>query len=465
MSTTRRGFITGCSAAVAAYAGTSFNTLAFGDPGEENQEILVSVFLRGGMDALNLVPVIGGADRGLYEAARPNLAIPVPGSPTNAALPLAGQFGFHPATNSFPFGDGEPVPPATLYDLYQDGKLAVVMASGMNEDNRSHFDSMGFMELGTPGTLSTASGWLTRHMMSATNLLGEIIMPSLAVGNLQQNSLRGSTETINMSDPDNFSLNVGPWQWRAAQRTALRSLYGGGSSWLHQSGVETLDAVDIIELNGGDGDYTPANGAVYPGGSLGDHFQTIAAMIKLDLGLRVATIDFGGWDTHNSQGSDGGGYFFGHVEELAMAMAAFYTDLDGGGTQAYTQRLTVVVMSEFGRRLRENADQGTDHGHGSFMLVMGGNAIGGVHGTWPGLANEQLFDRADLEVTTDYRRVLTEILIRRMCNNQVGQIFPGYAGYQPLGVVTGTDLPPIDGNHLFSDGFESGGVGGWSASS
>jgi uncharacterized protein (DUF1501 family) len=457
MSTTRRGFVTGCSAAVAAYAGTSFNTLAFGDPNSENEEILVSVFLRGGIDGLNLVPVIAGADRGHYQTARPTLAVPTGGS--NAARPLDARFGLHPGADSWP--SGTPTPPATLYDLYLDGKLAVVLAAGMHEDNRSHFDSMAFMELGTPGTLSTATGWLTRHLQSAANLPAEIVMPSLAVGNLQQNSLRGSLETVNMSDPSSFSLEVGPWQWRSAQRTALRRLFSG-STWLHESGSDSLDAVDIIELSGGGGSYSPANGAVYPSGSLGRHLQTIANMVKLDLGLRVATIDFGGWDTHNSQGSDGGGYFFGHVEELARGLAAFYTDLDGGGSENYTRRLTIVVMSEFGRRLRENADRGSDHGHGCFMLVLSGNAIGGVHGNWPGLANSQLFDGTDLAVTTDYRRVLSEILIRRMGNNNLGVVFPGYQDYQPLGVVTGSDQPPVYGPEIFEDGFELGNLSVWS---
>jgi len=456
MSVTRRGFVTGCSAIVTAFAGTRFNTLAFGDPNSENDEILVSLFLRGGFDGLSLVAPIAGADRGHYESARPDIAIPVSGS--NAARPLNAQFGFHAATDSWP--SGSTTPPATLYDLYQAGKLSVVLAAGHQEDNRSHFDSMGYLELGTPGSLSTPTGWLTRHMASATNLPSEITMPSLAIGNLQQESLRGSLETINMSDPDGFSLNVGPWEWRSAQRVALRNLYGGSSSWLHQSGVETLDAVDIIELNGGGDDYTPANGAVYPGGSLGQHFQTIASMVKLDLGLRIATIDYGGWDTHNGQGDNGGGYFFGHVEELSRALAAFYTDLDGAGGQNYTQRLTVVVMSEFGRRLRQNADRGTDHGHGNVMLVLSGNALGGVHGSWPGLANNQLFDGADVAVTTDYRRVLSEVLVRRMCNPMLSVVFPGYSGYQPLGIVDGTDLV-LDGESIFSDGFESGTTGSW----
>ena len=453
MSTTRRGFITGCSAAVAAYAGTSFNTLAFGDPGY-NKEILVTLFLRGGIDGLSMVFPTAGADRGHYEAARPTIAVPTTGS--NAALPLNSQLGVHPAAGYAPSGA-----PATFFDLYQDGKVVFVPACGMHEDNRSHFDSMNFMELGTPGTLSTGTGWLTRHLQSAKNLPGEIIMPALAAGNLQQNSLRGSIEAINMSDPDSFSLNVGPWEWRSAQRLALRHLYNG-TSWLHQSGTETLDAVDIIELNGGSGGYTPGNGAVYPGGNLAEHLQTVARMIKLDLGLRVATVDFGGWDTHNQQGvNEDYGYFMGHSRELLSALAAFYTDLDGSGNSNYTQRLTVVVMSEFGRRLRENADRGTDHGHGNFVLVMSGNALGGVNGTWPGLANEQLFDGADLAVTTDYRRVLSEILIRRLQNTNLGVVFPGYTGYEPLGVVAGADLPPVYGPEIFESGFESGDMSGW----
>ena len=457
MSTTRRGFITGCSAAVAAYAGTNFNTLAFGGE-NENDEILVTLFLRGGMDGLNLVPPIAGVDRGFYETARPNLAIPVSGS--NAALPLSGIHGIHAATN-IP-ADGEN-PPATFYDLYQDGKLSIITAAGMHEDNRSHFDSMSFMELGTPGTLTTTDGWLTRHLLTASNLPPEIIMPALSVGNLQAAALRGSTEAVNMSNPDSFSLNVGPWQWRDAWRVAMRQMYGDGTTWLHNAGAEALDAIDIIEINS-NGDYTPSNGAIYPGGSLGSHLQTIARMIRLDIGLRVATVDYGGWDTHNGQGDDGGGYFFTRVQELSRALAAFFTDLNDSGSNAPVNRLTVVVMSEFGRRLRENADRGSDHGHANMMMVLSGNATGGVHGTWPGLSNEQLFDGADLEVTTDYRQVLSEILIRRMGNPNIGQIFPGYTGYTPLGVVNGVDIPPVTGPGIFNDGFESGTMGAWSAS-
>ena len=117
-------------------------------------------------------------------------------------------------------------------------------------------------------------------------------------------------------------------------------------------------------------------------------------------------------------------------------MAAFYTDLDGSGANNTTSRLTVAVLSEFGRRLRENANHGTDHGHGSVMLLLGGNVNGGaVYGAWPGLSVDQLYDRADLAVTTDYRNVLSEILVKRLGNPYIDQVFPGFTGLPALRLV------------------------------
>ena len=457
MTTSRRGFFKGCSAAIAAMAGARFDSLAFADPtkdGDFNDETLVVLFLRGGMDGLNVLPPIDGSDRGHYEAARPQLQVPAAGS--GAAIPINAQFGLHPAA-------------APLFDLFQDGHLALVHAAGMTEANRSHFDAMDFIELGTPGVKSTNTGWLSRHLGSATNLPDEIVMPSVAVGELQPTSLLGNRETLGIDNPANFSLDTGPYHWRDAQRLALRRIYGTDSTWLHTSGIQCLDALDIIELYVA-GDYTPANGAVYPEGSFGDHLQVVARMIKLGLGLRVATLDLGGWDTHENQGTGSGGFFAALLAQLSQGLEAFYTDLDSGGSDNPVQKLTVVVQSEFGRRFWQNGDLGTDHGHGNLMMLLGGNVQGGLHGTWPGLASDQLFEGEDLAVTTDYRRILSEVLIRRLGNNQLGSIFPGYTGYEPLGVVTGTDLPPDYGDGtgdpgaIFVDGFESGDVNRWSSS-
>ncbi|MCH9648693.1 MAG: DUF1501 domain-containing protein [Deltaproteobacteria bacterium] len=445
---TRRGFVAGCCAGIAAMAGSRFNTVAFADP-NGNEEILVVLFLRGGMDGLNFMPPLGGTDRGFYEAARPTLRVPTSG-PGSALQLGTSDFGLHPSA-------------APLFDLYQSGHLSLVQAVGQTEANRSHFDAMQYIELGTPGLRSTPTGWLARYLATASNLPQEVIVPSLSVGDLQTTSLLGNFETLNMNSPDNYNLQIGPYQWRSAQRTALRKLYSGGGSWLHNSGLQSLNSLDVIELNVTD-DYEPGNGAVYPETSFGEHLQVIAQMIKLELGLSVATLDLGGWDTHNGQGAGSGGFFATLVDELSRGLAAFYTDLDGSGASDYASRLTVVVQSEFGRRLGENADTGTDHGHGNVMMVLGGNTVGGIHGAWPGLDPGQLFDGVDLDASTDYRQVLSEILIRRMCNPNLATIFPGYSGYSPLGVVTGPDLPPVTGQAIFSDGFESGDVSAWTAS-
>ncbi len=244
---TRRSFLKGCTAAVAGVASTRFTNLAFAAPGDPNDELLVVVFLRGGMDGLNVVMPRNGTDRGYYEAARPDLKVPASGA--GSALNLGGGFGIHPAA-------------APLHSLYQDGKLAVVLAAGLDEANRSHFDAQEFMERGTPGDRTTSTGWLARHFASTQNLPDEIIMPSLSVGSTQVTSLLGDTDAVNLSDIDRFNINNGPWGWRDAQRLALRNFYSGDNTWLHTTGLQALDAMDTIELNTA-GSYTPANGAVY----------------------------------------------------------------------------------------------------------------------------------------------------------------------------------------------------------
>jgi uncharacterized protein (DUF1501 family) len=119
------------------------------------------------------------------------------------------------------------------------------------------------------------------------------------------------------------------------------------------------------------------------------------------------------------------------TEGLSKALGAFYNDLGN-----YQSKVTIMVMSEFGRRLKSNKSNGTDHGHGNVMFVLGGNVHGGkMYGAWPGLENEQLDNHVDLAVTSDYRAVLGEILMKRMGSEKLGYIFPGYKGDSRLNFV------------------------------
>jgi len=412
LTSSRRRFVMGCSAAIAAMAGARVGSLAFADARAASgaDETLVVLFLRGAWDALNVVPPIAGADRGYYEAARPRIAIPTSGK--YGALPLGAQFGLHPAL-------------APLMDLYKAGHLAVVHAVGMNNDTRSHFDAQQFMEAGTPGQRTTTSGWITRHLRALGH--GSVLLPAVGTGGYVPMSLGDDPDAVAMTTPPAFTL---PGDGSLAP--LIHRVYHG-DTWLHQAGQRALRGVDTVQRLGFK-QYVPAKGVKYPDGDFGVALTTIAQLLKADMALRVATVDVGGWDTHEYQGDGGQGYLSDQLASLAQGLAAFYADLDAAHL---AERVTVITMSEFGRRLDQNASGGTDHGHGSVMLALGGGSVNGgkVYGRWPGLRNDQLYDGADLAVTTDYRQVLGEILGQRLGNTRLDTVFPGFAPGKPLGIV------------------------------
>uniref|UniRef100_UPI002ACD298C DUF1501 domain-containing protein n=1 Tax=Chloroflexus sp. TaxID=1904827 RepID=UPI002ACD298C len=435
MQWTRREFLMGCSAAIAAMAAARIGQLAFAEPAQPQatNEIFVQIFLRGGCDGLSL---LSPYDDSYYRTARGTLALPLSGP--NAPLRIDT---YNPSYNTSSFGLNSKMP--HLRDLYNSGHLAFIHACGLDDDTRSHFDAMDYIERGTPGNKTTSSGWLTRHLQSqgGTNNL----LPAVAANSATPASLLNYAAAVAMTSPSNFNVST-HWRYNRASEnypflTTLREMY-------HRSAINPLApagrrVMQVINLMQGMGAYTPAPGISYPsgwpGGSFGDALKTVAQLIKAEIGLQVATIDFGGWDTHESQANnDGSGYLPDRLGVLSQGLYAFYNDL-----AAYHSRLTIVVLSEFGRRLGRNQSNGTDHGHGNVMMVLGGNVNGRkIYGTWPGLHLDQLDKRQDLQITTDFRQVLSEILIRRLGNPRLGIIFPGLGSYTPLGIVRGADLPP-----------------------
>jgi uncharacterized protein (DUF1501 family) len=368
--------------------------------------------LRGAMDSFNAFPLLDGPDRAFYEAARPNLKIPSKGD--GAAIALTAQFGLHPAM-------------AALKDLYSAKHLAIVQACGMSEDSRSHFDAMYAMEVGTPGVRTTANGWLTRHLEGFSDTK-DMLIPGLSLGGSLATSLM-SSNAVSIANLDDFKIGDSD-EDHARMSKAIGSLYRG-KTWMDELGRTTLKAIGEVRKLGLQ-EYKPDASAKYPDHDFGNSLKSIARVLKASLPLRAATVDLGGWDTHQYQGGSEG-YFAGLVGVLADGLRAFYNDLAAKNLE---KRVTVVVMSEFGRRLAENASYGTDHGHGGAMLVLGGNVNGGkIYGTWPGLANEQLYDRADLAVTTDYRQVVGEILGQRAGNRELQKVFPGFQLGKSLGIV------------------------------
>jgi uncharacterized protein (DUF1501 family) len=201
----------------------------------------------------------------------------------------------------------------------------------------------------------------------------------------------------------------------AARRAALVTAWGGAQGELATGFGSALDVVaDFAPVRASS--TTPANGATYPNSSLGKALHGCARTIRADVGAEIITVDHGSWDHHTWIGQPDNGNLKSMADAFAGAVAAFFTDLG-----PLADKVTLVTISEFGRRVVENANQGLDHGHGNVMFVMGGGVKGGYYGTWPGLTNTS---DADLKVTTDYRSVLNEVVTRRL-NASTAQVFPG----------------------------------------
>ena len=400
----RRRLLAGFGAvgAVAA-ADLAAPRLAFAaGPGVVPGDLVVSVFLRGAMDGLSAVVPYADPD---YHNARPGIRVP-----TSAVLKLDGQFGLHPSLRR-------------LLTPWRRGHLAIVHAAGSPHPSRSHFDAQDFMERGVPGDEKLSTGWLGRHLAARSAHAG---LRAVAVGGSVQLALRGHIPAVTLRRISDFSL-VAEDAERTVLETTLDRLFAGLGHPMSTTGSSTVAATRRLRALGRT-TYQPARGVVYPDSEFGRQLSEVARLAKARLGLEAVCVDSTGWDTHQGMGSASSGRMTTLLADLGNALGAFYADLNG------LRGVTVVVMSEFGRRVAENGSGGTDHGHGGVMLVMGSGIRGGrVYGRWPGLAPARL-DRGDLRVTTDYRDVLGEVLLRRAGATSLAGVFPRHP-VRPLGLA------------------------------
>jgi uncharacterized protein (DUF1501 family) len=353
----------------------------------DQRRTLVVVFLRGGADGLNMVAPL--QDDGYYNA-RPRIAIG-----RNKAVSLDGFYGLNPLLKD-------------LAPAYHDGILAIVHAAGSEDNTRSHFEAQDLMEHGG----LAGGGWLGRFLRTQGEAAGPLA--AVAVGKAVPESLRGAPAATVFQSLDDFALGNDS----VRLITSLGRLYGMETDLLGTAGQHTLEAVRRIESLRAS-TYQPANNATYATDDFSQGLRQIARLIKARVGLEAASLDLKGWDSHFGQAT----VMDPLMSRLAGGLATFYRDLG-----AEMKTVTVVAMTEFGRRVEENSAFGTDHGRGSVMFVMGGGIKGGsVLGQWPGLTKEVLEGPGDLPVVTNYRNVLAPILARHGAGAALDRIFPGFS--------------------------------------
>lgn len=432
----RRNFLKTCSTLSAAMLGTRIDLLGLYNEADipNNPHTIIKIFLRGGCDGLNLVAPI--ADR-LYQDARAE-GLKIKDSGDNKGLLLKNglsglDFCLHPNAGG-------------LYELYQSGHLGIIHACGLPNGSRSHFDAQDMIEKGLAMKISqanapntSATGWLARYI----NLLdiSKQLIPAAHIGTNLPLSLWGAQQALALENAHQFNLKGDP-----KLAGLLKKVYANDASvpkiptdtktFLNQTATNTLANIRMIQQRlrtqnePGATAYTPDSKAAYPAdNALATSLSAIAQLLKLEVGLSAASVDMGGWDTHEHQAW----VFPEQVKKLSEAVSAFYRDI-----HQYHQQVTVVILSEFGRRLKSNLSQGTDHGHGGVGLVLGGKVNGGrMFGQWLGLDTEHLDHRVDLQVTTDYRSILSELTTPYLpkAANGANALFPNFQPKNKLGLL------------------------------
>ena len=377
----------------------------------KKNKVMVCIFQRGAMDGLMAVSPF----------ADPNLKILRPGlymSPLEkegGLFNLDDHFGLHPAM-------------AALQPYFGEKRMAIVHGVGSPNTTRSHFDAQDYMEAGTPFNKGTASGWLNR----VAGLMGHDATPFRAVSltNALPRSFYGDNEALAISNLQDFAIQMrnNPMGGKTVSKSFEELYDKTSSSLLNKTGKESFDAMKMLNVNELK-NYQPAKDVVYPQTALGNSLKQIAVLIKMQVGLELAFAESGGWDTHVNQGTTNGA-FARNLKDFSDSIAAFWKDLS-----AYQDEVTVMTMTEFGRTAHQNGTGGTDHGRASCLFVLGNDVQGGkVYQNIKSLAKEELEDKRDLPVSTDFRAVFSNVAQSHLKLQNSKGLFPDWNG-QPLDLM------------------------------
>ena len=398
----RRAFLSGMLAMGAGLVigGTTGLRYAIAATGDTGADVIITLSMRGGMDGLMAVPILGDVN---LAKLRPTASVL-----DSQALILDRTFGLHPSLSTF----------KSLYDA---GELAVVHATGTPIGTRSHFDDQNSLELAAYGTPGTASGWQNRFLEASGSTS---VLSGIAVGDQAPVALYGDASSMAFGSLDDVVLNDIETDHQTYIEVLRRMHARSEHRWSHQA-LDTIAASESLKK------VKDAVHVLYPRSSSADRFKVLASLLNAGIPIKTAAIDFDGeFDVHSAAGVRTGA-MTNNFNDLSATIAAFKADIG-----PLWQRVTIVTLTEFGRRLEENASGGVDHGWASAIFVMGGGVKGGqVVSKWPGLGEKDLSD-GDLAVTTDYRHVLAEVLRNRggLSTEAISAVLPSFTP-QALGIT------------------------------
>jgi uncharacterized protein (DUF1501 family) len=396
MTTTRRELLRlglggstllACGPTVPTFLARSALALAGAPKRDAGGPILVVVQLDGGNDGLNTV-VPHGDD--IYQKSRPALAIKA-----KDVKPIDDHVGLHPSLDGFA-------------KLREEGRLAIVQSVGYPNPNRSHFESMAIWHTARLDPGQEEPGWLARAIDAGRAAPGSDA-PALHIGaQALPQALRGGRSfipSVATADALRRRLGVPEPEGAGAQRAALDAIAGhpGNSAnpllqFVSRSTVISYASSARLEAVLG-GDATLENSDA---SGLARRLQMIARMIKAGLATSIYYTQLGGFDTHADQLNQ----HAARLSELSRSVHSFLAEIDRSGEG---DRVTVLIFSEFGRRLRENASAGTDHGTAAPVFLIGRPVQGGLHGPYPNLAH---LEDGDPEHAIDFRRIYATVLER-----------------------------------------------------